>query len=43
MIGHYSGDYGWNVLFYNSFLGGVTAPADNRPSRLAGDVSRRKL
>lgn len=28
VIGHYSGDYGWTVLFYNSFLGGVTAPAE---------------
>ncbi len=28
IIGHYSGDYGWTVLFYNSFQGGVTAPAE---------------
>jgi len=28
VIGHYSGDYGWNVLFYNSFLGGVTTPGE---------------
>jgi len=28
IIGHYSGDYGWTVLFSNSFLGGVTAPAE---------------
>jgi hypothetical protein len=28
IIGHYSGDYGWTVLFYNSFMGGVTTPAE---------------
>jgi hypothetical protein len=28
IISHYSGDYGWTVLFYNSFQGGVTAPAE---------------
>jgi hypothetical protein len=28
VIGHYSGDYGWTVLFYNSFLGGVTSPGE---------------
>jgi hypothetical protein len=28
IISHYSGDYGWSVLFYNSFQGGVTAPAE---------------
>jgi hypothetical protein len=29
VIGHYSGDYGWTTLFYNSFLGGVTAPGES--------------
>jgi hypothetical protein len=28
VIGHYSGDYGWTVLFHNSFLGGVTTPGE---------------
>jgi hypothetical protein len=28
IIGHYSGDYGWTVLFHNSFLGGVTTPGE---------------
>lgn len=28
VIGHYSGDYGWKVLFINSFFGGVPAPAE---------------
>jgi hypothetical protein len=28
IIGRYSGDYGWTVLFHNSFLGGVTAPGE---------------
>lgn len=28
VISRYSGDYGWNVLFYNSFLGGVTTPGE---------------
>ena len=28
VIGHYSGDYGWTVLFYNSFMGGVTTPGE---------------
>ena len=27
-ISHYAGDYGWVVLFHNSFLGGVVAPAE---------------
>jgi hypothetical protein len=27
-IGHYSGDYGWTVLFYNSFTGGVPTPGE---------------
>lgn len=28
VIGHYSGDYGWSVLFYNSFFGGVPTPGE---------------
>jgi hypothetical protein len=28
VISRYSGDYGWTVLFYNSFLGGVTTPGE---------------
>jgi hypothetical protein len=27
-INHFAGNYGWPVLFYNSFLGGVTAPGE---------------
>jgi hypothetical protein len=27
-ISHYAGDYGWVVLFHNSFLGGVVSPAE---------------
>jgi hypothetical protein len=27
-INHYSGNYGWPALFYNSFLGGLTAPGE---------------
>jgi hypothetical protein len=27
-INHYAGNYGWPVLFYNSFLGGLTAPGE---------------
>jgi hypothetical protein len=27
-INHFAGNYGWSVLFYNSFLGGVTAPGE---------------
>jgi hypothetical protein len=28
VIGHYSGDYGWSVLFYNSFVGGQPTPSE---------------
>jgi len=28
VIDHYSGNYGWSVLFYNSFSGGVVAPGE---------------
>jgi hypothetical protein len=27
-INHFGGSYGWPALFYNSFLGGVTAPGE---------------
>jgi hypothetical protein len=27
-INHFAGNYGWPTLFYNSFLGGVTAPGE---------------
>jgi len=27
-INHFAGNYGWGVLFYNSFLGGVTTPGE---------------
>lgn len=27
-ISHFSGTYGWAALFYNSFLGGLTAPGE---------------
>jgi hypothetical protein len=27
-INHFSGTYGWPALFYNSFLGGLTAPGE---------------
>jgi hypothetical protein len=27
-INHFAGNYGWPVLFFNSFLGGVTAPGE---------------
>jgi hypothetical protein len=27
-INHFGGSYGWRALFYNSFLGGVTAPGE---------------
>jgi len=27
-INHFSGNYGWAVLFYNSFLGGLPAPGE---------------
>ena len=27
-INHFSGNYGWPALFYNSFLGGLTAPGE---------------
>jgi hypothetical protein len=27
-INHFSGTYGWAALFYNSFLGGLTAPGE---------------
>jgi hypothetical protein len=27
-ISHFAGDYGWVVLFHNSFLGGVVAPGE---------------
>jgi hypothetical protein len=27
-INHFAGNYGWPVLFYNSFLGGVIAPGE---------------
>jgi hypothetical protein len=27
-INHFAGNYGWSVLFYNSFLGGVIAPGE---------------
>ncbi len=27
-INHFAGNYGWSVLFFNSFLGGVTAPGE---------------
>jgi hypothetical protein len=27
-INYFAGNYGWSVLFYNSFLGGVTAPGE---------------
>jgi hypothetical protein len=27
-INHFAGNYGWPVLFYNSFLGGVVAPGE---------------
>ena len=29
VIGHYSGDYGWTLLFYNSFTGGVPTPGES--------------
>ena len=27
-INHFAGNYGWPALFYNSFLGGLTAPGE---------------
>jgi len=27
-INHFGGNYGWTALFYNSFLGGLTAPGE---------------
>jgi hypothetical protein len=29
VIGHYSGDYGWSVLFYNSFVSGQPTPGES--------------